>query len=97
MPIYEFTCQACQAPLSVFVRSVSSEVNAKCEKCGSTDLKRAISSFAVNGLGGSDSGFDAGDPDMAAMMEQMGGMGGGGMGGGGMGDMGGMGGFGDDF
>ena len=87
MPIYEFTCNACKAPLSVFARSISSEVNAKCEKCGSTDLTRAISSFAILGASGSDSGFDASAPDMAAMMQQMGGMGG----------MGGFGGMDDDF
>jgi putative FmdB family regulatory protein len=87
MPIYEYTCDNCKSPLSVFVRSMSSEVNPKCEKCGSTDLTRAISGFAVLGIGGSDSGFDGGDADMASMMQQMGGMGGG------MGGMGGM----DDF
>lgn len=77
MPTYEFTCNACKAPTSIFVRSISSEVNAKCEKCGSTDLTRAISGFAVLGAQSS----DASDPDMAAMMQQMGGMGGaGGMG-----------------
>ena len=89
MPIYEFTCNACKAPLSVFVRSISSEVHPKCEKCGSTDLTRALSSFAFfkAGTSGSDLGFDASNPDMAAMMQQMGGMGG----------MGGMDDFGDDF
>ena len=90
MPIYEYTCDACKAPISVFVRSINSELNPKCDKCGSTELTRAVSSFAVLGVGDSDLGFDAGDPDMAAMMQQMGGMGG--MGGG-MGGMGGM----DDF
>ncbi len=85
MPIYEYTCDACKAPNSVFVRSINSEVNPKCEKCGSTELTRAISTFAFHGSGGS----DAGDGDMAAMMEQMGGMGGMDMDG--MGGMGGMG------
>ena len=81
MPTYEFTCNACKAPVSIFVRSISSEVNAKCEKCGSMDLKRAISGFAVLGAQSSDSSFDGSDPDMSAMMQQMGGMGGaGGMG-----------------
>jgi putative FmdB family regulatory protein len=76
MPIYEFTCDNCNAPLSLFVRSINSEISPKCEKCGSTDLTRAISGFAVLGSSGSDSGFDAGDLDMSSMMEQMGGMGG---------------------
>ena len=87
MPIYEFTCDACSAPLSLFVRSINSELNPKCEKCGSTELTRAVSGFAVLGVGGSDGGFDMGDADMASMMEQMGGMGG--MGGMGMDDFGG--------
>ena len=95
MPIYEFTCNACKAPLSVFVRSMGSEVSAKCEKCGGTDLTRAISSFAFLGASRSDAGLglDDSNPDMAAMMEQMGGMGD--MGG--MGGMGGMDDFDDDF
>jgi putative FmdB family regulatory protein len=86
MPIYEFTCDACKTPLSLFVRSVNSEVNPKCEKCGSTDLTRAVSAFAFLGAGSSDSAFGGDDADMAAMMQQMGGMGG-------MPGMGGM----DDF
>jgi putative FmdB family regulatory protein len=76
MPIYEYTCDSCNAPLSVFVRSMNSELNPKCEKCGSTSLTRAISGFAVLGVGGSDSDFDGGDMDMSSMMQQMGGMGG---------------------
>jgi putative FmdB family regulatory protein len=76
MPIYEFTCDSCQAPLSIFVRSINAEVSPKCEKCGSTELTRAISGFAVLGSGGSDSDFDLGDSDIASMMQQMGGMGG---------------------
>jgi hypothetical protein len=86
--------------VSVFVRSMNSEVNAKCDKCGSTDLTRMISQVSIPKFGGagSDLGMDMNDPEMAAMMQQMGGMGGmGDMGMGGMG-MGGMGGmdFGDD-
>jgi putative FmdB family regulatory protein len=87
MPIYEFTCDACNAPFSLFVRSINSEIDPKCEKCGSKDLTRAISGFAVLGSSSSDAGFDANDPDMASMMQQMGGMGG----------MGGMGDFGGGF
>jgi putative FmdB family regulatory protein len=76
MPIYEFTCDACNALLTIFVRSISSEMSPKCENCSSTNLTRAISNFAVLGSGGSDSRFNAGDGDMASMMQQMGGMGG---------------------
>ena len=100
MPIYEFSCNACKSPVSVFVRSMNSELNPKCDKCGSTDLTRLVSQVSIPKFGGpgSDLGMDMSDPEMAAMMQQMGGMGGmGGMPG--MGGMGGMGGFGgmDDF
>ena len=47
MPVYEFACNACGAPVSVFVRSISAEVNATCGRCGSPDLRRLVSRFAV--------------------------------------------------
>ena len=77
MPVYEFVCNTCGGPVSVFVRTVNSPVNAVCERCGSGDLRRAISRFAV--LRGSssasfdpDAGFDENDPrTMAAWARQM--------------------------
>ena len=75
VPVYEFICNACGAPLSVFVRSVNSPVHAVCERCNSTDVRRAISRFAVlRGDGGFDfdGGFDENDPRaMAAWARQM--------------------------
>lgn len=64
MPVYEFRCNACGAAVSIFVRSMSSPVSGKCEKCGSTDLRRVMSRFAV--LRGSSGGgeFDALDDGM---------------------------------
>jgi putative FmdB family regulatory protein len=72
MPVYEFTCNACGAPVSVFVRSINSPVNGSCSRCGSSDLRRLISRFAVlrSGGDGLDSfsedemmrGFDENDP-----------------------------------
>jgi putative FmdB family regulatory protein len=56
MPIYEYRCLACQKRTSVFVRSLSSEVNAACEHCGSKKLTRLISRVAVHRGAG-----DAGD------------------------------------
>ena len=47
MPIYEFICQDCSKLTSVFVRTVNSDVNATCEKCGSANLKRAMSRVAI--------------------------------------------------
>ena len=47
MPVYEYACNACRAKVSVFVRSFNSEVNAACDKCGSSDLRRLISKVTV--------------------------------------------------
>jgi putative FmdB family regulatory protein len=47
MPIYEFICQDCTKLTSVFVRSANSEVNPTCEKCGSANLKRAVSRISI--------------------------------------------------
>jgi putative FmdB family regulatory protein len=47
MPIYEFRCQACGRRASVFQRSISAPLNAACPHCGSTDLRRLVSRFAV--------------------------------------------------
>jgi putative FmdB family regulatory protein len=49
MPIYEYRCLACKRRTSVFVRSVSAPVRAKCEHCGSARLSRVMSKFAVHG------------------------------------------------
>ena len=73
MPVYEFRCNGCGAPVSVFVRSMSSPVAGKCERCGSTDLRRVMSRFAVmrRSSGGGEfdptddamlDGFDENDP-----------------------------------
>ncbi|MFC2058710.1 zinc ribbon domain-containing protein [Chloroflexota bacterium] len=47
MPIYEYRCNSCKRRVSVFVRDVSSSFTPSCEKCGSQDLVRIYSSFAV--------------------------------------------------
>lgn len=79
MPIYEFRCLACKRRTSIFVRSVSSPVRAKCEHCGGARLARMISKVAVH-RGGIDfddpsslDDLDEDDPKaMARMMRQMG-------------------------
>ena len=48
MPIYEYKCQDCGRLTSVFVRSVSSPVDAECKSCGSSELERAVSPFAYH-------------------------------------------------
>lgn len=47
MPVYEFFCQSCRRKSSFLVRSASS-FEPKCSTCGSTDIKRIISSFAYH-------------------------------------------------
>jgi putative FmdB family regulatory protein len=48
MPIYEYKCQDCDRLTSVFVKSISSEVDATCRHCGGSKLSRAISGFAYH-------------------------------------------------
>ena len=56
MPIYEFSCNNCKSLVSVFVRSMNSPVNGKCESCGGTDLTRLVSQVSIPhfGRGGGD-------------------------------------------
>ena len=77
VPVYEFACNACGARVSVFTRSISAPVEAKCDRCGSTDLRRLISRIAVLRSGGGVDldnldGLDPSDPRaMAAWARQM--------------------------
>jgi putative FmdB family regulatory protein len=81
VPVYEFACNVCGAPLSVFVRSVNTPLTAACERCGSGDLRRLVSKFAVlrgssgsdlDSLGGMMDGLDDADPQaMAAWARQL--------------------------
>lgn len=81
MPIYEFACNNCKNRVSVFVRSMSSTLEPKCDRCGGEDLSRLISKVTViksaGDFGGLDddrmlSGFDENDPRaMAAWARKM--------------------------
>ena len=51
MPIYEYRCQDCRKRTSVFVRSMGTAVEARCEHCASTRLSRLISRVAVGRSG----------------------------------------------
>lgn len=46
MPIYEYRCQNCGRKLSLLVRR-REEAQVSCPHCGSADLKRLFSSFAI--------------------------------------------------
>jgi putative FmdB family regulatory protein len=47
MPIYEYRCNTCRRPFSIFVRSLSAEASATCPRCGGSDVRRLISRFSV--------------------------------------------------
>ncbi len=47
MPIYEFRCNQCKRTTNVFQRSINATVNPVCEHCGSDDLFRLVSRFAI--------------------------------------------------
>lgn len=47
MPIYEFRCNNCQRRIDVFVQGFSPPTGARCTYCGSQDVHRIFSRFAV--------------------------------------------------
>jgi putative FmdB family regulatory protein len=49
MPIYEYKCSECGERFEKWQRSMSCEEAARCLKCGSQRVKRAVSLFATSG------------------------------------------------
>lgn len=47
MPIYEYRCTACRRKTTVLTLRVSETVDPVCEHCGSRDLTRLLSRFAM--------------------------------------------------
>lgn len=47
MPIYEFRCDSCRRPFTIFTRSITSHSPASCQHCGSTQVSRIMSRVAV--------------------------------------------------
>jgi putative FmdB family regulatory protein len=47
MPIYEFRCEACDHPFEKLVRAFREKVS--CPECGSRDVERLLSTFAMSG------------------------------------------------
>lgn len=47
MPIYEFRCNSCRYKVDIFVRSFPPPSGLSCTRCGSQDLNRIFSKFAV--------------------------------------------------
>lgn len=46
MPIYEYSCTKCNEIFAVFQSVNAGEKDTTCPKCGSSDVKRKISSFS---------------------------------------------------
>ncbi|HOD14650.1 MAG TPA: zinc ribbon domain-containing protein [Spirochaetota bacterium] len=46
MPIYEFTCEACGECFSE-IRRIGDDKEVPCQKCGSTNTRKLISSFSA--------------------------------------------------
>lgn len=48
MPIYEYRCKKCRRRVSIFVRGFGGSP-VSCPRCGSTELDRLFSTFAIRG------------------------------------------------
>jgi putative FmdB family regulatory protein len=64
MPIYEYSCKACDAKFEQLQRTMSSDAKVKCPTCGSTKTARAMSVFAVGAEGASTKSAAASVPGM---------------------------------
>jgi len=47
MPVYEFRCNKCRQRVEIFVQGFSPPADPVCTTCGSSDLHRVFSRFAV--------------------------------------------------
>jgi putative FmdB family regulatory protein len=47
MPIYEYTCKACEKRFEHLHRSMAKTAKVQCPSCGSTKTERGLSLFAV--------------------------------------------------
>lgn len=56
MPIYEFQCADCGEKKEILFRSSDEKVEMKCDKCGSVNLQRVLSSTNFSVSGGSGGG-----------------------------------------
>ena len=73
MPIYEFVCLDCGQKSSFLVPSFKTNLEPKCRKCGSVNMRKLVSRVAVlrsegsgddlgDDFGDGDSGVDSGGP-----------------------------------
>ena len=68
MPIYEYRCRTCRKRTSVFVRSMSTAVKARCEHFDSTKLNRLVSRVVAPRSGGDS--LDSFDQSMLADVDE---------------------------
>jgi putative FmdB family regulatory protein len=47
MPIYDYRCQGCGRRISLLFQTYAAADNATCPRCGSQDLSRLVTRFAV--------------------------------------------------
>ena len=64
MPLYEYTCRRC-GETTEFLESAGSEGAHSCNHCGSSDLRRAYSSFSAR-VSGTSPGPNAARPPACA-------------------------------
>ena len=49
MPIYEYRCKECTTDFEDLIRNAADEAALRCPGCGSSDCKKAFSTFATSG------------------------------------------------
>jgi putative FmdB family regulatory protein len=52
MPIYEYRCEKCGEPFEKFLRTFSEQGDVVCPRCGSADVKKAVSLFGLSSSSG---------------------------------------------
>ncbi|MGD2295579.1 MAG: zinc ribbon domain-containing protein [Candidatus Aminicenantes bacterium] len=48
MPIYSYRCSDCEEQFDLLVGVTSEKAELKCQKCGSTNIKRILTAFSVH-------------------------------------------------
>ena len=51
MPLFEYTCEACEHTFEVLVRNAQGKARIKCDACGSTEVRKLFSVFAASASG----------------------------------------------
>ena len=49
MPLYEFTCDKCGRLFEELIRSMTERRRPKCPRCGSPNVRKRFSTFAMSG------------------------------------------------